>query len=85
MPKDHKVRFALTIEDSLGIIYSDGFMIKEGEYLPGFMGPKSMKDKLRGYVNQGYTVYLPQGNLVYKDFTGIIIKSKYLHMKSPLP
>ncbi|MGB3477757.1 MAG: S8 family peptidase [bacterium] len=70
MPKDHKVWFYLTIEDSLGIIYADGFMIKEGEYLPGFIGPKTMKDRLRGYVNRGYTVYLPQGNLVYKDFSG---------------
>jgi subtilisin family serine protease len=70
MPKDHKVRFALTIEDSFGIIYSDGFMIKEGEYLPGFIAPEPMKDLVRGYVNQGYTAYLPQGNLMYKDFLG---------------
>jgi|GEM_PF-1878450 len=70
MPKDHKVRFALTIEDSLGIIYADGFMIKEGEYLPGFIAPEQMKDLVRGYVNQGYYAYLPQGNLIYKDFLG---------------
>ena len=70
MPKDHKVRFVLTIEDSLGIVYSDGFMIKEGEYLPGFIAPEAMKDLVRGYVNQGYYAYLPQGNLMYKDFIG---------------
>ena len=70
MPKNHKVWFYLTIEDSLGIIYTDGFMIKEGEYLPGFIAPDPMKDLIRGYINQGYAAYLPQGNLMYKDFLG---------------
>ena len=32
----------------MGIIYADRFMIKEGEYLPDFIGPRTMEDKLRG-------------------------------------
>ena len=38
--------------------------------MPGFIASDEMKQCIRNCVNQGQTVYLPQGMVNYQDFSG---------------
>jgi hypothetical protein len=70
MPTSHQARFSLTIEDSKGRIFTESFYLTEGDYLPGFIASDEMKQSIKNSVNQGQTVYLPQGAVKYEDFSG---------------